>query len=172
VIGGSAIVVAGLCGGQASAAFADAPDPSVSPALTAWLDTSTTDTTSASASAVAAQAPADSQATTASAPTKGARLVHKHGGVLLWTANTLEWYWNSSKITSSSGSQSFGYIFPNTASKGGITRTLKTSSQHDWRGTMYVGAGVVTPWGDVDVYTQAVTDYYELVRGGKDYINP
>lgn len=107
-----------------------------------------------------------------SQPTAGMRLTHKHGGPMLWTENILEWYWNKSKITSSNGTQDFGFLFPNTASKGGIVRTLKTNSQHDWRGTMIVGVGVVTPWGNVDISKTSKTDYYELVRGGDDYINP
>ena len=161
----------------AGPASASTGDPSDSPALKAWLgDTSVQETPvagdaiqSAAASTLAASATAQ---TASSTPTKGERLTHKHGGPLLWTENILEWYWNSSKITSSNGSQADGYVFPNTASKGGIKRTLVTNGQHNWRGSMVAGIGIVTPWGAVNVTRTTITDNYELIRGGKDYINP
>lgn len=152
----------------AGPALATAPgvppaDPTQSPALQAWLGPDTVEVDDATPSATT-----DSS----SQPTKGDRLTHKHGGPLLWTENILEWYWNKSKITSSNGTQDYGFLFPNTASKGGIVRTLKVNSQHNWRGTMIVGVGIVSPWGNINISKSSKTDYYELVRGGSDYINP
>jgi hypothetical protein len=146
-------------------------NPADSPAFKAWLHSSTVSVTPATSSPVATSSGAKSLASSVAAatakPTGGQRITQKHGGVLLWTSNTLEWYWNSSTITSSSGSQAVGYIFPNTASKGGIVRTLATSAQHNWRGTNVIGTGVVTPWGAVNVYRDSLTDYYTLERNGK-----
>jgi hypothetical protein len=103
--------------------------------------------------------------------TAGKRLIHKRGTSQLWTSNSLEWYWNSSKITSSVGWQDVGFTFPNTASKGGIKRTLVSNSDHNWRGTVTVGIGTPTPWGDVDFYKTSVTDNYQLKRGGSYIVN-
>jgi hypothetical protein len=156
----------------AGPALATTPNPSGSQALQAWLSDGKTQSATAPVVARPAATAAVHATPASGQPTKGMRLTHKHGGPWLWTENILEWYWNHSKITSSSGAQDYGFLFPNTASKGGIVRTLVTRSQHNWRGTMIVGAGVVTPWGAVDVSRTSQTDYYELVRGGDDYINP
>ncbi|STB42083.1 Uncharacterised protein [Clostridium perfringens] len=32
-----------------------------------------------------------------------------------------------------------------------------------------MGAGVVTPWGDVNVYEKDVTDYYGVDKNAKSY---
>ncbi len=101
----------------------------------------------------------------------GKRITHRRGTALLWTENTLEWYWNSTKITSSTGWQQVGYIFPNVAHKDGISRTYKSNSNHNWRGTASAGAGIVSPWGNVDVFTTSLTDYYVLKRGGTYKVN-
>lgn len=98
--------------------------------------------------------------------TAGKRIIHKRGTSQLWTSNTLEWYWNSSKITSSTGWQAVGYTFPNTAKTKGISRTLKSNATHIWRGTVSVGVGTPTPWGTVEFYETSVTDNYELNRDG------
>lgn len=103
--------------------------------------------------------------------TAGKRIIHKRGTSQLWTSNTLEWYWNNSKITSSVGWQDVGFTFPNTASKGGIKRTLVSNSDHNWRGTVTVGIGTPTPWGDVDFYKTSITDNYQLKRGGSYIVN-
>ena len=162
------VLLALALAGPASAS--DATNPADTPQLQAWRGAPTV-----TASSVAAPAATKSLATTravaAAAATAGARIDHKRGSVWLWTQNTLEWYWNSSAITSSSGWQSNGYIFPNTASNGGITRTYKGATQHNWRGTMIAGSGVVTPWGAVNVYRTSITDYYYLHRGGAYTIN-
>jgi choline dehydrogenase-like flavoprotein len=96
----------------------------------------------------------------------GARLSDTHGGALLWTTNTFEWYWNATKITSSKGWQTNGFVFPNTASNGGMARTYKGAKVHDWRAINIIGVGVVSPWGPINVYRTAYTRYYELKRGG------
>jgi hypothetical protein len=127
------------------------------------------------ASSVALKVPAQPNATTSSVKvvtvTAGRRIIHTHGTTQLWSSNTLEWYWNSSQIASSTGWQDVGYAFPNTASKGGIKRTLKTDTDHNWRGTVTIGIGTPTPWGNVDVYKTSVTDNYQLKRGGSYIVN-
>lgn len=166
------VMLALALAGPASAS--DATNPADSPQLQAWLNSPSVEATPATAPAtapVAVKSLAATRAVAAAAATAGERINHKRGSVFLWTENSLEWYWNSSKITSSTGWQSNGYIFPNTASNGGITRTYKGSTQHNWRGTMIAGAGIVTPWGAVNVYRTSLTDYYYLKRGGAYTIN-
>ena len=96
----------------------------------------------------------------------GKRLTDRRGSFLMWTQNTLEWFWTSTRITSSKGWQSRGFVFPNIARNAGIKRSAKFATKHLWRGSNTVGAGVVSPWGDVTVYSTTITDYYTLKRGG------
>jgi hypothetical protein len=154
-----------LMAGSASATDVPKPDPHQSAALQAWLDTKTA--TAGGASSPSDMSPSDMSPSISG----GKRLTYKHGGPLLWTATTLEWYWTGSKMNSSTADQSFGYVFPNTASKGGTRRTLATSSQHNWSSTMHVGAAVPTPIGGVDVYHTTIIDHFELLPGGKYEIN-
>jgi hypothetical protein len=156
---------------------ADAP-----PALQEWLgdapvvpgaicDSGTTTTAAPAVSATPQVGTPGGTVCPAGKKVLGARLTHTRGGALLWTRNGFEWYYTSSKVTSSSGYQEVGYVFPNTARKGGVTRTLKATTHHAWRGTNIVGAGVVTPWGDVNVYQSSKTDYYDLRLNGRYTIN-
>jgi hypothetical protein len=170
-----------------SPAAADTPaEPPAAPEVQAWLDSSAAAPNAALTPITISPTPGSLSPADSSDPdgilsnpaavksaklTGGLRITHKRGTVLLWTQNTLEWYWGATKMATSVGWQSDGFVFPNTARKGGISRTLKTSTQHNWRGTMIVGAGVVTPWGAVNVYEHSQTDYYRLYRGGAYGIN-
>lgn len=142
---------------------ADDADPADSPALTAWRNTSVIESGTAPKSG---DGSSTSAARVGTAAVRGKRVVDKRGSWALWTQNALEWYWTSRSITSSTAWQSHGYVFPNTASNGGITRTYKGGYTHNWRGTSIVGSGVVTPWGDVNVFSTSRTLYYALHRGG------
>ncbi|WP_213814255.1 hypothetical protein [Glaciihabitans sp. dw_435] len=167
VVGAAAGLALAL--GALQPATAAEPDPGgVPPAAQAWLQQET----SLTVPLVDKTQPLSPDATIRKVPRPGgARLTHYRGSFLMWTENDLEWYWSATKITSSTGWQQVGYIFPNTARKGGIQRTYKGVTQHNWRGTNYAGAGIVTPWGDVNVYQAAKTDYYALKRGGGATVN-
>jgi hypothetical protein len=156
LLGASAGLVLALSLASPAMAATEPPPP----ALQEWFDASSVTQSTVVAPDVS------TDAVTKKTLAKGMRLTHKRGSFLLWTQNTLEWYWNASKVTSSTGWQSVGYVFPNTARKGGIKRTAVFTNQHRWRGTNIAGAGVVTPWGDVNVYQSSRTDYYTLKRGG------
>jgi hypothetical protein len=136
-----------------------APSPA---ALTQWLATPTVTT---SAAPVKAQ-PAGASANFAQAALTGKRITFTRGGALAWSSDTFEWYWSGAAISSSTAWQSDGYVFPNTITLQGVKRTLAIPSQHNWRGTATIGAGVVTPWGAVDVYQTTSTDYFSLTPGG------
>ena len=58
------------------------------------------------------------------------------------------------------------WIFPNIVRKNGITRYSTSSSTHKWRGEKTIGAGVVSPWGDVTIYNYDFTDYYGIHGNG------
>ncbi len=95
----------------------------------------------------------------------GKRQTFTRGSTLAWSSDTFEWYWNGAAMSSSTAFQSQGYVFPNTVTLLGVKRTLAVASEHLWRGTASIGAGVVTPWGAVNVYTTTITDYFTLKPG-------
>jgi hypothetical protein len=161
---------------HAAATHASKPSPNAaspaatSPALKAWLAKPVISATSLKgkkSSGVGRLTPgAKTQSVKSATLDSGLRITEYRGSSLLWTQNILEWYWSSSKITSSNGTQSVGYIFPNTAKGNGLTKTYSVASYQNWRGKETVGAGVVTPWGNVDVYETTQNDYFVLNRGG------
>lgn len=77
------------------------------------------------------------------------------GNVMMWAEDTLKFQYSSckKKIYSSSLSQRAGYVFPNIAKAEGTSRYYRAKAKHKWHGRYTIGAGVVTPWGDVTVYS-------------------
>ncbi|TDT62810.1 hypothetical protein [Fonticella tunisiensis] len=94
------------------------------------------------------------------------RVEFKRGSVLMWTKDIIEWTYNGSTISSSYAYQQKGYIFPNIARVNGIFRISTTSTMHRYRGDKTIGAGIVTPWGDVTVYETDYSDYYRVYGSG------
>jgi hypothetical protein len=145
----------------------DDTDPTTPPpALQAWLASPTIDDTSIAPTLTPAGDDDTTQSVKAVSETDGERVSEYRGSALLWTENFLEWYWTEKKITQSKGWQEDGYIFPNTAAIDGISKTYSSDSRQNWRATETIGAGVVTPWGSVDVYQTDYTDYFTLHIGG------
>lgn len=142
-----------------SAAQSAADSPSASTSASALSTPSASVSSKVSASALVASAAA------ATVTVIGKRQTFTRGGALAWSSDTFEWYWTGSKLTSSTAWQADGYIFPNTVTLMGVKRTLDTSAQHLWRGTAAIGAGIVTPWGSVNVYSTTMTDYFTLTPG-------
>jgi hypothetical protein len=101
----------------------------------------------------------------------GKRQTFTRGSALAWSSDTFEWYWNGAAMSSSTAYQADGYIFPNTVSLLGVKRTLAVASEHLWHGTASIGAGVVTPWGAVNVYTTTITDNFTLTPGKLTHTN-
>jgi hypothetical protein len=166
---GVASTVIGLALAAAMATPASAsPTPSSPssqpPALAAWLATPTV--TVAAAPARLAAAGGVSAALVSPATVVGRRIVFTRGGALAWSSDTFEWYWSGAAISSSTAWQADGYVFPNTVSLKGVARTLAIPSQHNWRASAAIGAGVATPWGTVNVYQATITDYFTLTPGG------
>ena len=155
----SGVIGVALAGLVAGPAMADPiPDPPP-PALTDFNTVTTVD------GGAAVAAPSDGSHFATPATVIGRRQTFTRGGALAWSSDTFEWYWTGSSMTSSKAWQADGYIFPNTVTLKGVKRTLATASQHLWRGTASIGAGVVTPWGAVNVYTTTITDYFTLKAG-------
>jgi hypothetical protein len=161
LVGGIAgLALSAVIAGPASAA---PPPSSPPPALAAWLASPTESASVAPASGKPAGATA---AVAKPAALAGKRDTFTRGGSLAWSSDTFEWYWSGSSMSSSTAWQADGYVFPNTVTLMGVKRTLAVAGQHNWRGTAAIGAGVVTPWGSVDVYSQTITDYFVLYPGG------
>jgi hypothetical protein len=151
---------------QAATATDDTAPTTPPPALQAWLAGPTISDTSIAPTLSPAGDDDTTQSVKGVSETDGERISAYQGSVFLWTENFLEWYWTESKITQSKGWQEDGYIFPNTASVDGISKTYSSKTKQNWRATETVGAGVVTPWGAVDVYSSDYTDYFTIHLGG------
>lgn len=81
------------------------------------------------------------------------RAQYYRGSFLMWTRDNVDFSYTGSRVSSSSGFQQRGFVFPNIARNLGISRYSTTTSNHRWRAMNRIGAGVVTPWGDVKVYS-------------------
>ncbi|MEK4223105.1 hypothetical protein N1I86_14290 [Bacillus sp. FSL W8-0116] len=96
------------------------------------------------------------------------RITYSRGSVLAWSKDYVEWFYNGSSISSSSGWQDSGWIFPNLVRVKGITKYYSSSPLHKYRAKKTISAGTVTPWGDVTLYSKDYTDYIS-VRGNGSY---
>lgn len=94
------------------------------------------------------------------------RASFKRGSALMWSRDNIDFSTSSGKISSSKLWQESGFIFPNIVRVKGGTRYQTTSTLHKWRATKTMGAGIVSPWGDVTVYNSDVTDYYGVTGKG------
>lgn len=92
----------------------------------------------------------------------------KRGSALMWSKDNITWSYNSTKITNSSADQDCGFIFPNIVRCKGISKVsaYSSSTKHRYKGKKTIGAGVVTPWGDVTVYESDFTDQYDVTKSG------
>jgi hypothetical protein len=151
------IALAAAVAGPASAV---APPPTPPPAFTAFQ----TQTSIGAPTAPAASSITSNHFVTPAA-LAGKRQTFTRGSALAWSSDTFEWYWNGAAMSSSTAYQADGYVFPNTVTLLGVKRTLAVASEHLWHGTASIGAGVVTPWGAVNVYTTTITDNFTLKPG-------
>lgn len=100
----------------------------------------------------------DSKTVTTSA--QSVRYNFKRGGALAWSKDWIDWSYSSGTVTRSEAWQEAGYIFPNIVRATGITKmSSSTSRNHEYKASKTIGAGVVSPWGDVTVYESDYTDY-------------
>lgn len=97
---------------------------------------------------------------------KSGRATYYRGSALMWTRDNVDFNYKNNKISSSSGYQENGWIFPNIARNKGISRTSKSSKQHKYRAINVIGAGVPTPWGDVKVYESTFTHVLKVYSDG------
>jgi hypothetical protein len=82
------------------------------------------------------------------------RATYYRGSFLMWTRDNVDFGYNWSSVTWSSPFQQAGSVFPNVARNRGITKYYNTTRNDRFRAANTIGAGIVTPWGDVTVYTQ------------------
>lgn len=85
------------------------------------------------------------------------------GSIFMWVEDSFAFHYSSckKKVTSSSLSQRAGYIFPNIAKAKGTRKYYSSAAKHKWHGFYSIGAGMVTPWGDVSVYSIDVTSDWQ-----------
>lgn len=151
-LAGVAVVVAGVLGGPAANA-ASAPDaddltPQQEQAISAWEQ--------GASGVVKDTAPAKPQASsgTTAAAASGTRTLRLYrGSWAMWGQETVQFGFSGTRVTWSSAWQDSGWVFPNNVTEGGTTRYYTSSATHQWRGRYTVGAGVPTPWGNVNVYS-------------------
>lgn len=89
-------------------------------------------------------------AVTASGSTRAS---YYRGSPLMWTRDNVDFGYTGSKVSWTSRFQQKGRIYPNQVTNRGITRFYHTTTAHKFRALNRYGAGTVTPWGNVDVYT-------------------
>lgn len=96
----------------------------------------------------------------------GRRASFYRGTFMMWSRDNINFNISGGRVTSSSGFQEAGWIFPNIVRTRGIVRTSTAATTHLWRGTKTIGAGSVTPWGDIVIYNHDYTNYYGVHGNG------
>lgn len=95
------------------------------------------------------------------------RKIAYRGSFLMWSEDTVEWTYDGSSVLQSEGNQDVGFIFPNIVRAKGITKmSTSSSSMHKYKAKKTIGAGAITPWGDVTVYNVDFTDYIKVYGSG------
>lgn len=108
----------------------------------------------------------NSYAEKSSSPRAAWRGSFHRGSALMWSEDYVEWAASGGRVTSSTAWQDVGYIFPNIARAKGINKHSTSSTSVTYRAKKTIGAGVVTPWGDVTVYEQDFTDFLRANGNG------
>ncbi|MCL1989282.1 MAG: hypothetical protein FWG67_00165 [Defluviitaleaceae bacterium] len=91
------------------------------------------------------------------------RASHYRGSFLMFTEDNVDFTISSAgSITSTTAWQRAGFVFPNTARNTGISRHATANTSRTYRGRSTVGAGVVTPWGDVNVYSIDIVHFIRV----------
>lgn len=109
---------------------------------------------------------------TTSAFLESKRYVARRGSTLAFSEGIVDWTYNSSQITNSSAHQESGYVFPNLVNTYGISKqTSSAASYHIYLSKSMVGAGTVTPWGDVTLYKTEFADYIRVNKDGSASIS-
>lgn len=94
------------------------------------------------------------------------RATFYRGNKFMWARDNVDFYYSNGKVTSSSGYQQAGWIFPNISRNLGIVQYYTAPTRHNHRGMHSTAAGVPTPWGDMVLYTNTyVTKIYVLGNG-------
>ena len=94
------------------------------------------------------------------------RATYYRGSWLMWTRDNVDFTYRNGKVTSSSGFQQCGWVFPNISRNNGIAKYQISNSLHRWRAVNTIGAGVVTPWGDVNVYSSTYVHRLNVYGSG------
>ena len=103
---------------------------------------------------------------TADATTTRKIVKAKRGGRLLWTEDVVEFGYTGKGLTSSTAYARCGAFFPNRCWNLSQKRVVSTGKVHQYRFLDRIGAGVVTPLGEVNLYTQDHTTYITVEADG------
>jgi hypothetical protein len=106
-----------------------------------------------SGGAVSVGPPSKTLANTAAAASSSRRASYYRGSFLMWTRDNVDFGYDWNSVTWTSAFQQSGSVFPNVARNKGITKYYNTVRNDRFRAANTIGAGIVTPWGDVTVYT-------------------
>lgn len=85
--------------------------------------------------------------------TASRRASYYRGSFLMWTRDNVDFGFDWTRVNWTSPYQQSGSVFPNVARNKGISKYYDTVRNDRFRAANTIGAGVVTPWGDVTVYT-------------------
>ncbi|MEO5610265.1 MAG: hypothetical protein ABIQ61_11360 [Ornithinibacter sp.] len=118
--------------------------------------------TPATVSSLGSSKPKGSSAT----PASSKRLSLYRGSFLMWARDTATWYYDYSRVNSSTLWQEAGYVFPNTSQAKGTSRYYTATTKHSWRGRYTIGAGTTTPWGSVNLYAADYSTDWQPYRNG------
>jgi hypothetical protein len=103
---------------------------------------------------------------TASAATN--EIFYNRGCSVDWVKDTVIWSYNGSKITDSSCTQSYGTVGLDTMSEEGVTIYKYGGTSHYTYTSKYLaGIGVPSPWGNVNVTSETITDIIDIYANGK-----
>ncbi|MCU1532529.1 MAG: hypothetical protein JWO49_2100 [Arthrobacter sp.] len=91
------------------------------------------------------------------------------GNWALYSEENVDFYFDWTKVRSSSGFQRVGAFGFNTVQALGIVRTYRTDWQHTWRALTDAGIGTPTPWGNVNIYHTTLVQRANVYGDGAWY---
>jgi hypothetical protein len=145
---------------------AQAGEDGLSPEQRATIAELHTPVTVARSASVTSKAPGVSLAIKTDANLKVGHLEMYRGSVLMWGRDSITWSYDGTDVKDSSLHQEAGYIVPNNAEAKGTERYRATSKDHTWNGKYKFGAGVPSPWGNVNAWSGDFTTEWHVHENG------
>jgi hypothetical protein len=155
----AALALVLLTGAPATAATSTTDITSVDPATVEGLTAEQVDTLrSVTEDAAAVEVAAAPKATGKTALATGQRrATYYRGSFLMWTRDNVDFGYDWTRVRWTSPYQQAGWVFPNIARNKGISKYYDTTRNDRFRAVNTIGAGTITPWGDVKLYSSTYT---------------